>query len=42
MKYQSIYKAQRPTDFGIQAEAAKNLFLKSKLPNDQLAQIWYT
>ncbi|CEG84605.1 hypothetical protein RMATCC62417_18381 [Rhizopus microsporus] len=40
MKYQSIYKAQRPTDFGIQAEAAKNLFLKSKLPNDQLAQIW--
>ncbi|ORE06422.1 hypothetical protein BCV72DRAFT_335892 [Rhizopus microsporus var. microsporus] len=40
MKYQSIYKAQHPTDFGIQAEAAKNLFLKSKLPNDQLAQIW--
>lgn len=39
-KYQTIYKAQQPTANGIPAENAKALFSKSRLPKDQLAQIW--
>jgi hypothetical protein len=39
-KYQSIYKSQHPTSNGIPAETARNLFVKSRLPNDQLIQIW--
>ncbi|KAL9541286.1 hypothetical protein MBANPS3_009203 [Mucor bainieri] len=39
-KYQTIYNSQQPTPNGIPAETARNLFAKSRLPNDQLAQIW--
>lgn len=39
-KYRTIYQNQNPTPNGIPAETAKNLFSKSRLPNDQLAQIW--
>lgn len=40
-KYQAIYRSQNPSKNGIDAQTAKNLFLKSKLSNEQLAQIWY-
>ncbi|KAG1047870.1 hypothetical protein G6F43_009709 [Rhizopus delemar] len=39
-KYQAIYRSQNPSKNGIDAQTAKNLFLKSKLSNEQLAQIW--
>ncbi|KAG1149824.1 hypothetical protein G6F37_011336 [Rhizopus arrhizus] len=39
-KYQTIYRSQNPSKNGIDAQTAKNLFLKSKLSNEQLAQIW--
>ncbi|KAI9264833.1 hypothetical protein BY458DRAFT_438102 [Sporodiniella umbellata] len=39
-KYLSIYRAQNPPREGIPAQAARDLFLKSKLSNEQLAQIW--
>ncbi|KAG0907461.1 hypothetical protein G6F33_010558 [Rhizopus arrhizus] len=39
-KYQAIYRSQNPSKNGIDAQTAKNLFLRSKLSNEQLAQIW--
>lgn len=39
-KYKAIYKNQNPSPKGISAEAAKSLFAKSRLPNEQLGQIW--
>lgn len=39
-KYQTIYNAQNPTANGIPADTARQLFAKSRLPQDQLAQVW--
>ncbi|CAO3627332.1 unnamed protein product [Cunninghamella blakesleeana] len=39
-KYQSIFRAHQPVNDTLDASTAKNIFLKSKLSNDVLGQIW--
>ncbi|CAO3620236.1 unnamed protein product [Cunninghamella echinulata] len=39
-KYQSIFKAHQPVNGVLNATTAKNIFIKSKLSNDILGQIW--
>ncbi|KAI8333199.1 hypothetical protein EDC96DRAFT_526149 [Choanephora cucurbitarum] len=40
-KYASIFRVHQPVNGVLDAETAKNVFLKSKLPMDILSQIWY-
>ena len=39
-KYAAIFRAQQPKNGVLDANAAKSVFLKSRLPNDTLAEIW--
>ncbi|KAI9251014.1 hypothetical protein BDA99DRAFT_522405 [Phascolomyces articulosus] len=39
-KYNSIFRVQQPVDGLLDATNAKNIFMKSKLPNETLGQIW--
>ncbi|KAG0738893.1 hypothetical protein G6F62_004705 [Rhizopus arrhizus] len=39
-KYANIFKAHQPVNGIMDAETARNVFLKSKLPVDTLSQIW--
>ncbi|KAI8393623.1 uncharacterized protein BYT42DRAFT_13414 [Radiomyces spectabilis] len=39
-KYASIFNVHHPVDGVLDAEKAKSIFLKSKLPTDTLGQIW--
>ncbi|KAI9495580.1 hypothetical protein BDB00DRAFT_812531 [Zychaea mexicana] len=39
-KYISIFRVHQPTDGVLDATNAKNIFMKSKLPNETLGQIW--
>ncbi|KAI8354042.1 hypothetical protein BD560DRAFT_484518 [Blakeslea trispora] len=40
-KYANIFRVHQPVNGVLDAETAKNVFLKSKLPMDTLSQIWY-
>ncbi|RCI03792.1 hypothetical protein CU098_008867 [Rhizopus stolonifer] len=40
-KYANIFQVHQPVNGVLDAETAKNVFLKSKLPMDILSQIWY-
>lgn len=40
-KYANIFKVHQPVNGIMDAETARNVFLKSKLPVDTLSQIWY-
>ncbi|KAI8986422.1 hypothetical protein BDB01DRAFT_849478 [Pilobolus umbonatus] len=40
-KYSNIFKIHQPTRGVLDADTAKRVFLKSKLPLDVLSQIWY-
>ena len=39
-KYLAIFRAHQPVQGTLDAEKARNIFSKSKLPNEYLAQIW--
>ncbi|KAI9244241.1 hypothetical protein BY458DRAFT_447881 [Sporodiniella umbellata] len=39
-KYSNIFRVHQPTNGAMDAETARNVFLKSKLPTDTLGQIW--
>lgn len=39
-KYASIFRVHQPVNGIMDAETARNVFLKSKLPVDTLSQIW--
>ncbi|CAO3614590.1 unnamed protein product [Mucor hiemalis] len=40
-KYANIFKVHQPVNGVLDANTAKSVFLKSKLPMDTLSQIWY-
>ncbi|CAO3592266.1 unnamed protein product [Absidia cylindrospora] len=39
-KYYNIFRAHQPTNGVLDSSKARNVFLKSKLPNETLGQIW--
>jgi hypothetical protein len=39
-KYANIFKVHQPVNGVLDANTAKSVFLKSKLPMDTLSQIW--
>ena len=39
-KYLGIFRAHQPVQGVLDAEKVRNIFNKSKLPNEYLAQIW--
>lgn len=39
-KYSNIFKVHQPVNGVLDANTAKSVFLKSKLPMDTLSQIW--
>lgn len=40
-KYLTIFRAHHPVQGVIDGAKAREIFVKSKLPNEALAQIWY-
>lgn len=40
-KYLTIFRAHHPVQGVVDGAKAREIFVKSKLPNEALAQIWY-